>query len=429
MKKKILSIVAILSLVSVILSGCGNKSDSEVSEDYTPVEVESAKKMTIYNTDIISGKIEADKNVMLFPTVPAKVAAVNVKAGDAVKKDDVLIVLDKTDMTEKLNQAKAGLSSASAGIKQAEIGVKNAEAAYESAKSAYAAAQANYDMNYSKIKNAQQNYDRMKKLYDEGVISKSQLEQAELAASDDSLKALQAQLDQAKIGLQQAQNAKDQAQAAKEQAQAGYTQAQAAYNQTLEAFNNMEIKSPIDGVVASVNAQVGQMASSAQAIASVVSMDKVYVKIGVTENMVNKIEEGMEVDVDIPAVSNQKFKGVVHSVSPSLNNQTQLYSVSIEVDNKDHTIKPGMFSKVEFKTDVKSSVLVVKSEAILSHNENKVVYIVEDGKALEKVVKVGMDNGTYTEIEEGIEEGDQVIIVGQNYVNNGDKVKIVKNND
>jgi RND family efflux transporter MFP subunit len=145
----------------------------------------------------------------------------------------------------------------------------------------------------------------------------------------------------------------------------------------------------------------------------------------VVEGVVNKLTPGQEVNVTIPAVSSEPIKAVIDTISPSVNTMTQLYPVKIYLENPDGKIKPGMFANVEMALDVRKDVLAVASEAVLLKDGKNVVYIVQDGKAVEREVKVGLDTGSEVEILEGLKEGDTIIINGQHYVEDGGTVKVV----
>ncbi|MCY6370993.1 efflux RND transporter periplasmic adaptor subunit [Clostridium ganghwense] len=442
MKKRALSIGMALVLGMGILTGCGKGTKNAAQaqeENYTPVKVENIKRDQLYNSVVITGKITADKDTVILPKIPGKVESVGVKVGDAVNVGTTLFTLDKTDAQNKVQQAKAGLDSASAAVEQAQVGVtstdkgiETAKAGLESAKASYETAKASYELNNEKIQNAKLNLERVKSLYEQGIVSKAEYEQAQLAASDNSIEIFKAQLNQAEAGYNQAKKSFEQTMASSQnsnvgvkQAQAGYSQAQVGYNQAVQALNDMTVTSPISGMVSSITIEKGEMASNAQPAMTIVNMDKVYVEVSVTENLVNKLKKGSEVDVDIASIGAKEVKGKIYTISPAADSRTNLYAVKIEMDNKDHRIKPGMFGKVYFKTDFINNVIVVKSEAILVEEGKTIIYVVKDGKAHKKEVEVGMDNGKYTEIKSGIQEGEQIIVKGQQYVQNSSNVKII----
>lgn len=427
MKKSYLKIISASILTALVLSGCGAKeaSTAVTQKEYTPVEIAAVKTDTIYNSTMITGKIAAKSDVSIIPKVVGRVAEVSVKVGQIVKAGQTIAVIDKSDLQNRVDQARASMNSAAVGVEQAEVGLKQAENSIKSIQASYNLAKASYDANYEKIQNAKLNLERNKVLYEQGIISKSQLEQAELAASDATIKVLEAQLAQANESLLQSSNGVNQANVGVKQAKAGYEQAKLAYDQAVRALSDVVITSPVDGVVYAVNVEKGEMASGAQPIATIIAVDKVYVKIDVTEKLVTKLQKGSKMNLEVPSVSDKKITGIITLISPVANLQNNLYTIEVEVDNKDHAIKPGMFARVEFNTDYKEKVMVVKSEAITVNNKKQIVYVEEKGKAVEKIVETGLDNGSYVEIKKGLSLNDKVIVKGQELVENGETVKVV----
>lgn len=376
MSKKLSLIVVILLLSIGVLVGCGSDNkDTEGNsvkkeENYTPVNVEDVKKKTLFNVSTFSGKIKADKEVMILPKIVGKVESIKGEVGDKVNKGDILFTLEKDDIQKKVKQAKV---------------------AYEGAK-------ANFELTKEKIDNAQKNFQRTKELYEQGAATKAQYEQAKIAASNNSLEAAKTQVEQAKV----------------------------TYQQALDAIDNTNISSPISGVISMVNIEEGEFATNTQPSMTIVNANKVYVEINVTEDIINEIYKGMEVNIDIPSVPLKDVTGKINTVSPSVNQRTQLYPVKIYVDNENGKIKPGMFSKVDIKTNVREDVISVKSEAVVKDEGEDIIYIVEENRAVRRKVKTGLDTGEYIEIVEGVNEGEKVIVKGQNYTDEGEKVKIIR---
>lgn len=415
-KMKLKGILLTLSVI-IILTGCSKgkantKSTENVEVNLTPVQVAIVKKDTIKEITMVSGKVVPTQEVAVSPKLGGKVTNIRVKVGDRVNKGDILFALDDSDAQARVEQAQSGVQSSQAAIEQAQSGVASAEAAYKTAK-------ANYDASLEKIQNAKVNLERMKVLYEEGIISKSQYEQAELAASDSSLQVLKSQ-------LAQAESAYKQPQSSQKQAQAAMRQASSVYKQAVQALEDTVIRAPIDGFVTALNIELGEMASSMQAPITISNLNKVYAKINVTENLINKIKTGDKVTANFSALNNKEFVGTISTITPVANSTTQLFEVNIEIDNKDNVIKAGMFANIKFSTNSKNNVLTVNSEAVLQKEDKNIVYIVKDNKTIEKQVSIGIDNGDFAEITSGLAQGDKVIIKGQHYVENDEKVKVVE---
>ena len=379
MKKKIVVLFLAMILIVTLVVGCREKEPVNLDEqanneeNYIPVVVESTEKTTISKEITFSGKVYAHKEVTILPEVPGKVVNINGHLGTRVKEGSVLFTLNKEDIQKQVSQAKKSVDLA----------------------------KANYERTKESIENARVNLERTKELYEQGAVSKNQYEQAQLAASSTSLDAVKAQYEQAKVG----------------------------YDQALDSLRDTSVKSPISGIISQVNIEEGEMASSAQPAMTIIDMDRVYVEINVTENIINDLYLEQEVVLELPAINNDDFTGKIDRLSPAADSRTQLYSVRIYIENDDHIIKPGMFAQIRLNTEIREDIIGIKSESVIEKDGKMVVYVVEDDKALEKEVVIGLDTGTYVEIVEGLTEGENIIVKGQNYVENDSIVKVVRGDE
>jgi len=413
LRKQSIALILLITIAVVLFAGCAGRNNKKAEageqegqqETYIPVEVAKVTRKTLVDTTMISGRVMADKDVMVLPEIPGTVKSIEVKEGDRVRKGDVLFILDEKDIQKQVDQAKV----------------------------AYDMAKANYNMNQEKIQIAKdslkrtetlaestlsklrENVENLRKLYEAGAVSKSQLEEAELALEQQEAQ-FQAQIDQAKA------NTSDQV---LEAAKAQLKQAELAYNQAKDALKRATVTAPIDGIVTGITIQEGGIAANTQPAMNIVDMDNVYISIQVAEGLVNKITRGQKVNVFIPAVSSEPIEAAIDTISLTANAMTQLYPLKIYMANPEGKIKPGMFANVEIGTDIRENVLVIPSEAVLVEGEKNIVYTVEDGKAVRREVKTGLDTGIEVEIVEGLKQGDTVIVSGQHFVEDGGTVKVV----
>ena len=363
-------VLTLLIITAFIFTGCGASQETTVNEEeaYTAVEVETLKPMNLYIENLMTAKVFADKDVFVVPLMAGKVERINVAVGDRVEKDQVLFVMDKDDIQKQVNQALA----------------------------AYEAAKAGFDVSASQIQSAKDNLERIEKLYQEGAVPETQYEQAKLAASDKSLEA----------------------------ARMGVEQARVAYTNAASMLENAEVKAPISGVVSSVNIVEGEFATSSNPPITIVDSESVTIEFGVAASLVNKVHKGDVVEVEINS-ANYKSEAVINSVSSSADMMTNLYTISIVLEN-DGTIKPGMFAKVYLKTDKIDNAFAVKTEAVKETVNKKYVFVVDGENSVEKEVTTGLDTGAYIEIKTGLLEGDKVIVKGQDYITDSSKIKVVR---
>jgi len=386
-------------ITALALSGCTyGPVEEEKGEVYTPVEIATVELGSLESTVTLSGRLSANEQVSIIPKASGIVETVNVRLGDVVEAGDILFTIEQNDYSRNVEQAQNSVQLAQKSVDQAANGLNSAKI--------------NFELNKEKIENAMINLERTRILYEEGAVSKSQLEQAELSASQLSLDALQGQVKQAEIAYQQSISQL-------EQARVGYDQAQSGLDNTI-------VKSPIKGTVSALNVVQGQIAAASQVAATVVEMDRVYLQVNVVENIVTKLQEGQKAQVRVSALSEEFIESTIEYVSPTADPRSQLYTVRVYLDNADKAIKPGMSGEVKLVLDSVDKAIIVKADAVLDEDGESFVFVVQDGKAIRKIVEVGLDTGDHVEVKSGLLAGEKLIIEGQYYVADGGEVKVVR---
>lgn len=255
---------------------------------------------------------------------------------------------------------------------------------------------------------------------------------------------LRKQVNQTKLALSSAQSSLSQAKEQKRQAEntpgvppggasgvslAGVEgqveQAQMAYNQATDALEDAKITSPVEGIVSEININEGGIATNAQASVVILDVSEMFVEIDVPEKIVSQISEGQDASVDISAI-NKVSEGVIQNISPAPDQRTKLYKAKILINDAPEDIKVGMFVKASFAINSKEKIIAVKSDSIIEEGEKNYVFIAEKGKALKKLVELGIDSGEYTEITKGLKKDQEVIVRGQDYVEDGTKLKVIR---
>ncbi len=375
-----IAVIAVVGLVILAIVWGSVSKNKDVSatqtDEVTPVKVIKAAKGELTSTIKISGKVAASKEVAIVPKVGGKVTEVRVTVGQKVRKGDLLLAIDDSDIRAQIKMNEAALEVSQAGQQQAVIAYQEALA----------------------------NLERMKALFAEGAISKSQLETAEnnfarAAASydpnaggtqsDAQIKQAQAQLDAARINLQ-----------------------------------NTRITSPIDGIIAAKNIEPGEMAGPGAPVVTVADMDQMVVEGNLAESEVNFAKVGAQVKVYVTAASKEPFRGYIENVSPIADPVTKAYSIKVRIENGSQLLKGGMAAEVHMTAEARDDVLVLPREALLDQGDRQVVYVVNGDKAQERVVTLGLITDTMAEITSGLKAGEQVVISGQQFLTDGAKITV-----
>ncbi|GAB6158510.1 efflux RND transporter periplasmic adaptor subunit [Desulfotomaculum varum] len=368
--KRTIGLILCLLVLTASLTGCGQKTPPQ-EEKLVPVEITKSSTADLTHTLSATGEIIAAADVNVMPKVTGRVEKVLVKVGDKVRQGQALLQLEGNETRHALEQAEAGLELA----------------------------QANWERARQALKDAEINFERSKILYDAQAIAKSQLEQAEsaLVTAQSNLKVAAAQL----------------------------KQAQATLHTTQDNYNNASLTSPIDGVVAGIHVDPGDTVTPQAPAVTVVQLANPKVKVYVSENVVSSVKVGATVPVAINAL-HKTVNGTVLSVAPRADAATRAFAVEIQLPNEQGEIKPGMVARLNLSTGTSAGVLALPVDAVMEREGRYYVFIVEDGKAKEISVQVGVTSGDLVEIKNGLKVGQTVIVKGNRLVADGQRVKVVK---
>ena len=209
-------------------------------------------------------------------------------------------------------------------------------------------------------------------------------------------------------------------------ARVNYISARESYNMAAEQYSNYNPTSPIDGYVTSVNVSVGNMASSAQMAASVANTDELEISTTASEYIAGLLSVGDSVEVYVDG-KDKAYTGVVDTLSPAPAYGTFTYPVTIKLDNTSGELMSGQFAEIRVNSAESKNALCVPSDAVVTKNGKTVVVTLDsDDTTNYTEVEYGLDNGEFVEITSGLKEGDRIVISGQSFVENGEKVKVIE---
>lgn len=418
MKKKTLYWVigGFIALLIILVIVGKNKGD-----DGTKVAVEKAALHTITETVTASGKIYPETEVKIAPEVSGEIIELNVEEGDSVSKGKLLVRINPAIYSSMVNQAEATVSESRSRV----------------ANSKEMAAQ-----NKAQFEQAQSNYNRNKKLFDEKVISAMEFEQAKATylSAKASYEASRASISGGEYSVAGAA--------------AGLTQAR-------ENLRKTTITAPTSGIISQLNVKLGERVVGTAQMAgtdmlTIADMSRIEVRVDVSETDIAKVKIGDTAMIDADAYRNRKFIGTVSKVSVSSNNLTSLtgasttstdqvtnYTVHILILPSSYAdiatnlakgkfvFKPGMSASVEIQTKREYNILSVPVNAVttrdwpdsvknklnnstsLENNDIRQVVFVYDAKKKQvfiRDVKTGIQDNLYLQITEGLKAGEEVVI-------------------
>jgi HlyD family secretion protein len=385
MKKKTIIILAVIAVIIVIaVLTLGSRGEKGVK-----VTLDKVKRMDLTSIISASGEIKPKKSINISALIPGRVVKIGVKEGDAVKAGDFLLKLDATQYEAIAERDRAFIQSS-----QAEL-IK---------------AQTTFAKNQSF-------FDRQKNLFDNGLISKEQLEQAksQLDISDAGVRSINFQIQQA----------------------------QASLKSTLDNLSKTVFSSLIDGVITSLRVEEGEMAitgtmnNPGTVLMTIADLSVMEVEVQVDETDVTGVQLGQTADIRVDAFPDQVIKGKVTEIGSSALQKSTLsassntqeskdFKVVVTLENPSKLLKPGLSASADIIAAEKKGVLAVPISALVlrdkkadglaptlaskkSGSEEEGVFVVVGGRSKFLPVKKGIMGELMIEITAGLTEGQEIV--------------------
>lgn len=216
-----------------------------------------------------------------------------------------------------------------------------------------------------------------------------------------------------------------------DQIKSAYDIAKTSYEFLLE---NTQLKAPFNGVVSGKYFENGEIYSGAPnssigkaAVVSIVQINQLKVLLGISASYYPLITKGMKADVNSEIYPDLTFKGEIYRIYPTIDNATKTFTVEVKIQNDNLKLRPGMFSKIKLNLGNGKAIMVPTIALIKQTGTNDMyVFLNKNNIALKQPIKTGRIIDDKTEILKGINEGDEIIVVGQNKLENQMAITIVK---
>ncbi|AFY78146.1 RND family efflux transporter, MFP subunit [Pleurocapsa sp. PCC 7327] len=375
------------------------------------IKVQTAviKPMPVRGDRTLTGTVEAVESVTLTSRVMGQIERLPVQEGDLVKAGQLIARIDVRDIQAQRNQGNAAISQARSAVSAAQSAYLTAQAQKNQAEARVREAQATLTEAQAELADAKLHQKRMAMLRTEGVVSQSQLDEANtrVATIEARIGQIQAAIKQAIATVDQAQAQVRQAQAQIEQSQAGVAQAQATVEQTLANLDYGTVTAPFTGVVTRKHAEVGAMAGTGQALVTLENIDRLRFSVAVPESLIGRLEHGQPVQIELDAL-NRSANGRVSQIIPAADPASRNFTVKIALAS-DADIIPGMFGRLQLTTSTRQA-LMIPNDAIVKRMGITGAYKVVDGKAQFQTLTAGTTHGEQVEVYWGLEAGDRVIL-------------------
>ncbi|HZV12539.1 MAG TPA: efflux RND transporter periplasmic adaptor subunit [Candidatus Kapabacteria bacterium] len=367
--------ILIIIIILVALSGAGYLVYSRVQSvaaeqqkrrQLAPlVQVQKPELKDFQQKFAYNGDVLPMQQANIFSRVSGNIEKMYADIGEYVHAGQLLAVVDSTSYAAQMRQ-NAGL------LAQAKAAEQNAEATYK----------------------------RSKDLFNQKLISQQDLDNASAA-----LHTAQGQVEAQKAALENAEITLN-------------------YCKITAPFTGYITKRLLDPGVYVVVSPVGN-----STLYTLQDMETVKIYIYVQERDIPFVDSIHDASVTLDAYPDKVFHGVVSKTSNSLDLATRSMTLEVDIDNKDHIIKPGMFATVSFVAATHHNAIVVPAEALQTDDQGrKSIFTVVDGKAKKVNVQTGIQADNEVEVTSGLSDSDEIIVLGQDQAKDGNAIRIAQQN-
>lgn len=396
MRKKsalIFGAVLVLALLAILRFSAKNAKAGAVAETpLRPVAVALVERRPVVNSLTLSGAFRPYQQVDVHAKVAGFIRKIYVDVGDHVKAGQVLAILEVPELS-------AQVAGARADIRRHQGAIRRSQSEIEGAQSTHTA----YHSAYSRLKQASESRP--------GLIAEQEL--------DDSMakdKETEAQIESARATL------------AESQSQVVSAQADLDRLSALEAYSH--ITAPFAGVVTKRYADTGALIQAgttsetqSMPVVQLAEWSRLRLVVPVPESAVPQLQLGSAVQVHVSAM-NRDFEGRIARFADALDDETRTMHTEIDVENRDGTLKEGMYADAKIILKQQSNALTIPIQALERNSSGGTVLIVDaQGRVEERQVTLGTESSDRVEILTGVAENDRVVIGNRGELRAGEKVR------
>ncbi|HYC54210.1 MAG TPA: efflux RND transporter periplasmic adaptor subunit [Candidatus Binatia bacterium] len=367
----------------MVLGACGGEGSSAAptrpQDEPRPVRLVVAEAGSLPRSVVATGTLAAEDQTVLNTEVAGRLTELRVDIGSVVQQGDVVAVLDLEDFELRLEQSRTALAQARAQLGVPADGsadvidpektslVRQARAVLDQARSARA---------------------RVASLQPHGATSTAEVERT--AAE---MRVAEARLQEA---MQEVRNR-----------QAQVAERRAAVRIAEQQLEKATLRAPFDGVVRERHLSIGAYLTVGAEVVTIVRVHPLRLRLAVPEKETAAIAVGQKVQVSLG--DRTSAAGKVVRISPAVDETTRTLMVEAEIPNPAGTLRPGAFATAEIITDPDLPAVLVPSSSLVVFAGVTRVLGVQEGKIVEKRVRVGRKQGERSEILEGIAAGEKIV--------------------
>ena len=350
-------------------------------EVFSVAKIYPSQAFTLLNA---SGYVVAQRKAAVASKVTGRLIFLSVEEGSRVKKNEVIARMENEDALASRDQAEANLNVAHHNLEQVR----------------------------AELQDATLSFNRYKDLLDKGFVAKADYDASEarykkaiaaVAAAEAAVKANAATLQGANVMIEYSL-----------------------------------IRAPFDAVVLTKNADIGDIvtpigasANAKAAVVTIADMSSLQVEADVSESNLRQIKVGQPCEIQLDALPDLRFRGVIHMIVPTADRSKATVMVKVRFIDYDQRILPEMSAKVAFlsrptKPEEQKPLTALNPAALLTRNGKKAVFLIKGDQAVETPVTPGEQIGDMIEVMSGVNAGDKIVLKPLNKIKNGSKIKVLE---
>ncbi len=389
MKKKyiIWGLVLVTAILITVMSINGKK------EHAYKVRVEKAQKRDITEVITANGKIQPEKEVKISADVSGEIIELELKEGDKVEFGQVLLKINPQIYLSQIERIEASLNSSKAQMLQSE----------------------------AQLMDKENQFNRQKNLWEQKAMSDFEYEQAQT-----NYKVAQATFKSSQFSV---------------------LSSEASLKEARENLRKTTIYSPMTGTVSMLNVEkgervVGTMQMTGTEIMRIANLNRMEVEVDVNENDIIRVKKNDTAYIEVDAYLDRKFKGIVTEIANSANttgasaDQVTNFKVKVlilessyadlldTIVNNHYPFRPGMSASIDIRTktligaiSLPIEAVTVKPDSIDDSELIEIIYVYNEGKAIRKEIKTGIQNNQYIVIREGVDVDSEVVVAPYSTIN------------
>lgn len=383
--------VGVVAVAALYVAFWSNRAQAE----FEPSALATVERGTMVKSVVATGKIEPITKVEIKSKANGIIEAMRVDVGALVSPGDVLVELDKENLSARVRESRANLEAAEAGLKGAEAALQKNTIEAEG----------------PDVEFARRGYSRAQELFADHLLPQSGLDEAKST------------LDVAENRQRSAKGQLVVARAKVAEATANVAQARAAVERAEEELRNATIRAPITGMVLTRDVELGSpvssilnMGAAASLVMTLGNIQEVFVRGKVDEADIGRVRLGQTARISVETFKDRTFTGTVTQISPigvEKENVTT-FEVEVSIQNPGNELKANMTANAEIILEEHPNSLILPEAAIVYDNSKQafvdLVAPAEPEGRKRVPVKTGVGSGTKTQVVSGVKEGDKVVL-------------------